>query len=69
MPANWGPKAAARMKLDKHTELDPKREPKKGQKRNADSGQPSKRARIRENKRLKRLEKRKETDAGIDNEK
>jgi len=55
LPANWGPKAAARMKLNKDVELEPKKA-KKGQKRR-EPGQMTRREQIRENKRRKRQEK------------
>ena len=64
LPANWGPKAAARMKVNGDIELEKPSE-RKERKRNkqavAPQQQQSKRARIRENKRLKRAAK-KETD-------
>jgi len=64
LPANWGPKSAARMQLDKDTKLDKKKVAQKNrQRRNEDSGQPSKRAKIRENRRLKRNET-EETESG-----
>ena len=60
MPANWGPKAAARMKVNGDIELEKPSE-RKERKRNkqavAPQQQQSKRARIRENKRLKRAAK------------
>ena len=55
LPANWGPKAAARMKLNKDVKLEPKKA-RKGQKRR-EPGQMTRREQIRENKRRKRQEK------------
>lgn len=65
LPANWGPKAAARMKMNGDIELEKPSE-RKERKRNKQAVAPleqqSKRAKIRENKRLKRLGK-KEVEA------
>ena len=63
LPDNWGPKAAARMKLNGEVELEARkerRERKRGvTKAQAEAGGDglTKRARIRENKRQKRLKK------------
>ena len=75
LPDNWGPKAAARMKLNGEIELEAKkdrRERKRGTTKSQESdlneGRLTKRARIRENKRLKRLRKKEvgdtETEVG-----
>jgi len=65
LPANWGPKAAARMKMDGNIDLEQPSE-RKERKRNkqavAPMEQQSKRAKIRESQRLKRLEKKEETE-------
>jgi len=62
LPDNWGPKAAARMKIDGNIELEARKE-RRNRKRGttkqqeANEKQLSKRARIKENKRLKRAAK------------
>ena len=62
LPDNWGPKAAARMKLNGDVELEARKE-RRERKRGMTKAQPesgdglTKRARIRENKRQKRLKK------------
>ena len=64
LPDNWGPKAAARMKLNGEVELEARKERRerkrgmtKAQAESATGDGLTKRARIRENKRQKRLKK------------